>query len=56
MKETKTGANRLKGQLPQGTVVAHKTGTSGTNKTTGVTAAGQRHWSRVFTERTALFH
>ena len=39
MKETKTGANRLKGQLPQGTVVAHKTGTSGTNKTTGVTAA-----------------
>jgi beta-lactamase class A len=39
MKETKTGANRLKGQLPQGTVVAHKTGTSGMNRTTGITAA-----------------
>lgn len=32
MKETETGANRLKGQLPEGTVVAHKTGSSGTNK------------------------
>jgi len=31
MKSTQTGANRLKGQLPTGTVVAHKTGTSGTN-------------------------
>jgi beta-lactamase class A len=39
MRETKTGPNRLKGQLPPGTVVAHKTGSSGTNKTTGVTAA-----------------
>jgi beta-lactamase class A/beta-lactamase class A VEB len=39
MKETSTGANRLKGQLPQGTVVAHKTGTSGMNRTTGITAA-----------------
>ena len=39
MKETKTGANRLKGQLPKETVVAHKTGTSGTNKRTGITAA-----------------
>lgn len=39
MKETKTGANRLKGQLPKETVVAHKTGTSGMNRTTGVTAA-----------------
>ena len=29
MKETSTGANRLKGQLPQGTIVAHKTGASG---------------------------
>ncbi|MDR2963655.1 MAG: class A beta-lactamase, subclass A2 [Bacteroidales bacterium] len=27
--ETSTGAGRLKGNLPQGTVVAHKTGTSG---------------------------
>jgi beta-lactamase class A/beta-lactamase class A VEB len=39
MRETKTGANRLKGQLPRGTVVAHKTGTSGMNRTTGITAA-----------------
>lgn len=39
MKETETGKNRLKGQLPKETVVAHKTGTSGTNKTTGITAA-----------------
>jgi beta-lactamase class A/beta-lactamase class A VEB len=39
MKETSTGANRLKGQLPQGTVVAHKTGTSGMNRATGITAA-----------------
>ncbi|MBK7636482.1 MAG: class A beta-lactamase, subclass A2 [Saprospiraceae bacterium] len=31
MKETSTGADRLKGSLPQNTVVAHKTGTSGTN-------------------------
>lgn len=39
MRETETGPNRLKGQLPEGTVVAHKTGWSGTNKTTGITAA-----------------
>lgn len=38
MKQTKTGPERLKGQLPNGTVVAHKTGTSGTNKA-GLTAA-----------------
>jgi beta-lactamase class A len=31
------GAKRLKGLLPSGTVVAHKTGTSGTEK--GLTAA-----------------
>jgi beta-lactamase class A len=37
MIETKTGANRIKGQLPSGTVVAHKTGTSTTVR--GVTAA-----------------
>lgn len=30
MTETGTGANRLKGLLPRGTVVAHKTGTSAT--------------------------
>ena len=39
MKETSTGKNRLKGKLPAGTVVAHKTGWSGTHKTTGITAA-----------------
>lgn len=39
MRETKTGVNRLKGQLPENTVVAHKTGSSGVNKQTGVTAA-----------------
>jgi len=32
MKETSTGEGRLKGLLPKGTIVAHKTGTSGTNK------------------------
>jgi beta-lactamase class A len=37
--ETSTGPNRLKGLLPKGTVVAHKTGTSGTNKETGIMAA-----------------
>jgi beta-lactamase class A VEB len=37
MRETTTGSNRLKGQLPKNTVVAHKTGTSGTNN--GITAA-----------------
>ncbi|AUD02157.1 class A beta-lactamase [Spirosoma pollinicola] len=37
MTETETGLNRLKGQLPQGVKVAHKTGTSQT--TNGVTAA-----------------
>jgi beta-lactamase class A len=38
-KETTTGRNRIRGQLPEGTVVAHKTGWSGTNKETGITAA-----------------
>ena len=36
--ETETGKNRIKGQLPSGTIVAHKTGTSGTNSE-GITAA-----------------
>ncbi len=31
MTETSTGTKRLKGQLPEKTIVAHKTGTSGTN-------------------------
>ncbi len=35
--ESIPGANRLKGQLPAGTVVAHKTGTGGTRE--GVTSA-----------------
>ncbi|HLP38965.1 class A beta-lactamase, subclass A2 [Lacibacter sp.] len=38
-KETSTGKNRIKGQLPAETIVAHKTGWSGTNKETGITAA-----------------
>jgi beta-lactamase class A len=38
MRETETGEGRLKGQLPKGTVVAHKTGSSGANKQ-GITAA-----------------
>jgi beta-lactamase class A len=37
MTESNTGPKRLKGLLPAGTVVAHKTGTSGTQK--GITAA-----------------
>ncbi|KAF3889278.1 MULTISPECIES: class A beta-lactamase [Nostocales] len=37
MIETSTGPNRIKGLLPKGTVVAHKTGTSAT--VNGVTAA-----------------
>lgn len=35
--ESKPGAKRLKGLLPAGTIVAHKTGTSGSQK--GITAA-----------------
>jgi len=38
MAESNTGPKRLKGLLPAGTVVAHKTGTSGTEKN-GITAA-----------------
>lgn len=38
LKETTTGESRLKGNLPSGTIVAHKTGSSGTNKD-GLTAA-----------------
>ena len=38
-KETTTGKGRIRGQLPEETVVAHKTGWSGTNKETGITAA-----------------
>jgi beta-lactamase class A len=37
MTETKTGPNRIKGQLPPGTLVAHKTGSS--NTVNGITAA-----------------
>ena len=32
MRKTATGKNRLKGQLPKQTIVAHKTGSSGANK------------------------
>lgn len=38
-KETTTGNNRIKGQLPEGVIVAHKTGWSGTNKESGITGA-----------------
>jgi beta-lactamase class A len=38
MVETTTGVNRLRGMLPKETIVAHKTGTSGTNDQ-GITAA-----------------
>ena len=38
MRETETGKNRLRGQLPENTIVAHKTGSSGVNKN-GITAA-----------------
>lgn len=38
MSESSTGQNRIKGQLPKGTIVAHKTGSSGTNEK-GITAA-----------------
>lgn len=38
MKKTKTGLKRIKGQLPKGTTVAHKTGSSGTSKA-GITEA-----------------
>lgn len=42
MTETPTGPSRLKGQLPRGTPVAHKTGTTGTagGRTAGVNDAG----------------
>ena len=38
MVKTSTGSKRIKGLLPEGTIVAHKTGSSGTNSA-GITAA-----------------
>jgi beta-lactamase class A len=38
LEEIQTGKNRLKGKLPKGTIVAHKTGSSGPNPE-GITAA-----------------
>ena len=38
MVQTSTGPNRIKGLLPEGTIVAHKTGTSGKNED-GISAA-----------------
>jgi beta-lactamase class A len=38
MVESLPGADRIKGQLPPGTVVAHKTGSSGTDSTGAITA------------------
>jgi beta-lactamase class A/beta-lactamase class A VEB len=46
MKETSTGVKRLKGLLPEGTIVAHKTGTSGTTDA-GLTSA-TNDWGIVF--------
>ena len=39
MKKTSIGKKRLRGQLPQKTVVAHKSGRSGKHKKTKITAA-----------------
>lgn len=39
MVESTSGANRIKGLLPAGTQVAHKTGTSGTDEESGITKA-----------------
>ncbi|MGH2622730.1 MAG: class A beta-lactamase, partial [Sphingobacterium sp.] len=39
MRETQTGQNQLKANLPKGTVIAHKTGFSGQHKETGEIAA-----------------
>lgn len=61
MKGTQTGKARLKGQLPKSTIVAHKTGTSGTNKE-GLTEAvndigivflpnGQHYFISVFVSK-----
>ena len=38
MVETSTGPDRIKGLLPEGTIVGHKAGTSGTDEN-GITAA-----------------
>lgn len=38
-KETTTAKGRIRGQLPEETIVAHKTGSSGTNKETGISGA-----------------
>ena len=35
-KQTTTGKNRFRGQLPEETIIAHKTGSSGTNDETGI--------------------
>lgn len=61
MKATKTGITRLKGQLPENTVVAHKTGTSGASKE-GISEAvndigvvflpnGQKYFISVFVSK-----
>jgi len=39
MQESETGKSRLQGQLPKGTLIAHKTGFSGAHKSTGIYAA-----------------
>ncbi|MGL4364726.1 MAG: class A beta-lactamase [Bacteroidales bacterium] len=39
LKETRTGEHQIRGQLPPESIVAHKTGSSGRNPITGITAA-----------------
>ncbi|MFV5685444.1 class A beta-lactamase, subclass A2 [Flavobacterium sp. GB2R13] len=63
LKGTETGKERLKGQLPKSTIVAHKTGTSGANKE-GLTEAvndigiiflpnGQHYFISVFVTKSS---
>ena len=47
-------SNRLKGQLPKNTIVAHKTGTSGINN--GIAAATNDVGVITFTEWTINFY
>lgn len=52
--KTETGLNRLKGKLPEGAIVAHKTGSSGTNYK-GVTAAANDIGIVILPDQTPFF-
>ncbi|MFC4209876.1 class A beta-lactamase [Pedobacter lithocola] len=54
MTDTETGPARIKGQLPKGTIVRHKTGTSGTNSV-GITSAVNDVGLVVVTDRKFFF-